>query len=259
MRPAAVVALVAIGLGSWALAPSFGAGGFLTTPGAKKLFFTKPQTRRLFYTKGQLGDLVYTKAQADNQFYAKAQSDERYYTKTQADDQFFSKSQSDDRYYTKAQSDSNFLSATGEIRINASPQDWVNPGSAVITNPTSNATSFLSGPTASTFVTVAPTLPTVLAGKPLRLVGVNACYYTTNLTTVTAAAVSRTTDDGSPSGGQLVSDGTDRTDDACRDYLLPTPVTLGPQDNVDMEFFVDFAGGGGNTFTAGRATFILTP
>jgi len=51
---------------------------------------------------------------------------------------------------------------------------------------------------------------------------------------------------------------TNFTDDACRDFLLPTPLALDPQDVVWFNYVVDFPGSN-DVFHAKRASFILKP
>jgi hypothetical protein len=54
-----------------------------------------------------------------------------------------------------------------------------------------------------------------------------------------------------------LTDTTDRTDDACRDYDLTTPHVIAGTEDLDLEFSVSFPGTPGSFFSAGRATIIF--
>jgi hypothetical protein len=108
-------------------------------------------------------------------------------------------------------------------------------------------------------ITNTPAVPVLLAGRPMRLIGFNACYKTdvnANGSTLDQVEFGVVNDDGSPAITQS-TDATDRTDATCRDYLLPTPVTITAQDELFVTFTVDFPAGGG--FNANRLTAILQP
>lgn len=236
---AAAVALVAAGL---VISPAFGGPGFLTKKKASKLYAKKKS--------------VYTKAAADGRFMTPGQADGRYLTPSQADG----------RYLTQSQADGRYLPAGGEIRVNASPMTWQKISGAPGVNelaelPGLGETTFGGSTKALSGVPVAiqPTLPTVLAGRPLSLVGVNACYATDAITTLTTARIQLTTNtNGVGNTTTLLTDTTDRNDDACRDYTLSTPHQLSPDEDVALEFDVDYSANAG-FFGAGRATFILQP
>jgi hypothetical protein len=123
-----------------------------------------------------------------------------------------------------------------------------------------SSTSLNSGPADSTTLGIAASMPTELEGRTMKLVRVNACYATPNATTLDQVTLSVTTNTtGSANTTSPLADPTDRTDDACRDYTPTTPITLGPGTTVALSYSVSFAGGGGNQFVAGRATFYLEP
>ena len=89
---------------------------------------------------------------------------------------------------------------------------------------------------------------------------VNACYNNGTGSTLTQVRVNQTTNTtGSPNTTSPVIDATPRTDDACRDYAPASPVPLGATDTVTLQLSVSFAGGGGNSFSASRATFVVQP
>jgi hypothetical protein len=201
-----------------------------------------------------------TKSKAKALFFTKSQSDSRYLTQAQADSRYLTPSQGDGRYLTPSQGDGRYLPVTGQIRLNANPMSWVTTAnvSGIPVGHESGATDL--GPTAATATvnaSIAPTMPTELMGKPLTLVGVNACY--TNIqTTLTAVKVNTTTNTaGNPSSSLLVTDGTARTDDACRNYTPSTPHAVGQNEDISLEFDVSFPGTPSSLFAAGRATFIF--
>jgi len=100
----------------------------------------------------------------------------------------------------------------------------------------------------------------VLVGKALALVGVDACYATDAITTLTTAKIHVTrSSNGAGSTTTPLIDTTDRgpNEAACRTYALPDPIPLLPQDDVALEFDVDYSANAG-FFHAGRATFILS-
>lgn len=167
-------------------------------------------------------------------------------------------------YLTQSQADTRYLPASGEIRLNASPMTWQKisaaPGiDALGQRPSTGVTTFGSSsmPLEDVPIAIEPTLPTLLAGEQLTFVGVSACYATSPITTLDVVRINLTTNaDGSPNTSELLIDTTDRTDEACRDYMLQTPHALGPEDDVNLEFGIDYSAAGG-FFHAGRVTFIF--
>lgn len=214
-----------------------------------------------FLTKRTAKQLFYTKAKSDARYYTKAQSDGRYYSKSDSDDRYYSKTESDDRYYTKADSDARYVPDGGETRISFSPAQWqkTNPVSPVQVNNQASDTSFTSGVADNTFIaSLGGTLPVVLEGRPMNLVGVNACYATPNTPTLEAVQV-HIQDTATNNTQTVITDSTERSDDACRDYLASSPIPLDATDTVYVTYLVDFPGGGGQTFIAQRVTVILEP
>lgn len=113
--------------------------------------------------------------------------------------------------------------------------------------------------TGSSYVSLHPTLPLSQTGTRLRFTGVELCYTASANAVLSYVEINTYTHTNSAGSRTLqFSDGTDRTDSACRLYTLPTPYTLTPQDGVNV--FVQ-----GNWLTAlsplsiGRTTFILEP
>jgi hypothetical protein len=64
----ALLALGAVALGSYAIAPAVGGPGSLTTKKAKRLFYTKKGTHARFYTKNQSNARYFTRAVANARF-----------------------------------------------------------------------------------------------------------------------------------------------------------------------------------------------
>jgi hypothetical protein len=223
---------VALVVGAVAISPAIGGPGFLTKKKASKIFAKKDDA----------------------------------YTKADADARFLTPSQGDSRYLTPGQGDSRYLPASGQIRVNASPMTWQKTSGApgidtLPERPEPGFTTFGGSSMALSDVPVAiePTLPTVLVGKPLTFVGVNACYVTDPITTLDTVRINLTTNtNGSGNTSALLTDTIDRTDDACRDYTPTTPHPLAPGDDISLEFAVDYSANAG-FFGAGRATFILQP
>jgi hypothetical protein len=203
-----------------------------------------------------------TKGKAKKLFYTKKASDSRYLSKADADSRYLSKTESDSRYYSKAESDERYLPADGPTVLQASPLSWEQTNGASLANVAKGTDGIFltSGVATTATVAIGPTYPTELQAQPMRLLKVNACYQTPNSTTVTAARIQIATNgSGSPSIVSAFTDSTPRTDDACRDYVLPTPTLLGPDQWVTLELSVSFAGGGANSFGASRATFYVEP
>ena len=189
-----------------------------------------------------------------------------YLTASQANSRYLTPGQANSRYLTRSQGDARYLPSSGQIRLNASPMTWQKisaaPGIDTLgQRPGIGETSFggSSGALDDVPVAIQPTMPTVLVGKPLTFVGVNACYATDPVTTLDTARIWVTANtSGIGNSSQLLTDTTNRTDDACRDYMLPTPRVLAPGEDVSFEFDVDYSANAG-FFSAGRATFIFRP
>jgi hypothetical protein len=164
--------------------------------------------------------------------------------------------------YTKAESDDRFLPRAGTTVLQAAPTDWQSTNAAFNGNVAWDGTgiSLSSGSVTNASVSIAPTLPVELAGQPQRVTAVNVCYNTVNVAELSQVRLNLTENTtGSGSTSSPVVDSTTRTDAACRDYIPPSPIELTPTANVWLSLSVNFPGGGGQSFIAGRATFTLTP
>jgi hypothetical protein len=237
-----LIALGAIAAISLMLTPSFSAS-----------VLTKFKAKKLFYTKGQ----------SDSRYLTPSQGDSRYLTPGAGDARYLTPGSGDARYLTPGTGDARYLPDNGQIRINASPMTWQKisgaPGIDTLgQNPSIGGTSFggSSGALSDVPVAIEPTMPTVLVGRPLTFVGVNVCYGTDQTTLDTVRINVTTNSNGSGNTNSPLIDGTDRTDDACRDYTLSTPHLLAPGDDVSLELAVDYSSNA-QFFFAGRATFVF--
>ena len=153
-----------------------------------------------------------------------------------------------------------FLQSDGLILVTASHKEWVaQTGSIVSINHSRNVTAFgAPGAAADQFIGVGPALPSALYGRRVELVGVEVCY-TASATAVIDTAYLTVYDNstpGFPTGPAVVfSDATNRTDDVCRVYNLPTPFALTGEEFVEFSLSVDY--GAAATFYIGRTTFIM--
>jgi hypothetical protein len=108
-----------------------------------------------------------------------------------------------------------------------------------------------------TYATIQPSIPTALYGRRLQLVGVEFCYTASATAILDSVEVNTfTASTGAGSRTTRFSDATERTDSACRYYVLPTPVTLTPDDGVNffihVMWTVSYA-----EFQLARTTFVL--
>jgi hypothetical protein len=164
--------------------------------------------------------------------------------------------------YTKAESDDRYLARAGTTVLQAAPTDWQSTNASFNGSVAWDGTgiSLSSGSVTNASVSIAPTLPVQLAGQPQRLSAVNVCYNTVNVAELSQVRINVTENTtGSGNTSSPLVDATVRTDAACRDYVPPTPIELTPTANVWLQLSINFPGGGGQSFIAGRATFTLTP
>jgi len=111
----------------------------------------------------------------------------------------------------------------------------------------------------SAWITIQPSIPTVLYGRRMQLVGVDFCYRNSANTDLWDVDIDRfSTTDGIPHYYGLYADGTDRSDTACRYYELTTPYTLTKFDGVVFYAHVNWAVAGA-IFEVSRTTFVLQP
>jgi hypothetical protein len=123
----------------------------------------------------------------------------------------------------------------------------------------SNATYLKKTTTGINFFSLHPSLPTALYGRNLKLLGVEFCYTASASAVFSYVEINTYTHTNSAGSRTLqFSDTTDRTDSACRYYVLPTPVTLTAEDGANI-----FIQGQWNTANSplivGRTTFVLAP
>ncbi len=150
---------------------------------------------------------------------------------------------------------------TGDILISSGFSKWQKFYS---TDPISFANfangTFLRPSNAGTFTIInQPDIPVVLYGKNLQFAGVEICYQTEGgnyLSEVRVRTYSQSTNLASSTVRHF--DSTDRTDTACRYYVLSTPVVMTAETGV--EIFLDVVWTIANTdFGFGRTTFVFQP
>jgi len=153
---------------------------------------------------------------------------------------------------------------TGSIGITPGNGDWVKMLAAddIIFNNFSNKTIVVKATVGDSYITIQPSVPTVLYGRELQLVGVDFCYTATNdafLSHVEIDTVTATT--GPSSSTHQYSDNTNRKDSACSYFTLPAPLTLTPYDGVAFYIQIHWSAVGGQSdiFTIGRTTFVFQP
>jgi hypothetical protein len=159
---------------------------------------------------------------------------------------------------------SNIPPATGQILISAGMNSWDSafpPGTTGI--------SFLRHPIVLTaerstigaeLIGVTPDMPVALYGKSLQFVGVEFCYKASAnavLAQIGVLTVLATTSVGD--NDDLFLDNTDRTDEACRYYVLPAPVTL-QTEHAGVSFYavIDWTVASAD-FQLSRTTFVFQP
>lgn len=182
----------------------------------------------------------------------------KFLTKKKANKLFLTPAEGDSMFITPAEGDASYLPATGELRLNASPMTWQKTNAAATqvspAEQSIGSTTFGGSTSAVQDVpfSISPTLPTVLSGRSLELVGVNACYVTDS-TTIDNAQI-HVTNNGNTS--MLLDDPTNRSDDDCMSATLGTPRPIAATEDVTFGFIVDYSSNG-QSFSAGRATFIF--
>ena len=151
---------------------------------------------------------------------------------------------------------------TGAILITPGKGNWLKFLAAddIVFNHYDNYTSVVKATAGEAWISIQPSIPTVLYGRRMQLVGIDFCYQATANTYLSYAlleTIASTTGDSSLS--IQYSDGTDRTDQACRYYTIaPSPVTLTKYDDVEFWILIHWNAGGTN-FNITRTTFVLQP
>jgi len=151
--------------------------------------------------------------------------------------------------------------ATGLITVSAGNGNWRPFSSSEVLNSTYFSSAlYVAKPTAGTnFLSVHPDIPTTLYGRSLQLAGVEFCYEASADVALSYVEINvQASSAGSGSRTLAFSDPTNRTDSACRYYVLPAPMNLTAENGVN--FFIQ-----GNWAVAGsylhitRTTFVLQP
>jgi hypothetical protein len=148
---------------------------------------------------------------------------------------------------------------SGLILVNAGFGDWKPFTSSANLSYTyfSSYTDVTKATVGSDFLSIHPSIPTVLYGKSLQLVGVEFCYTANAGTSLTYVEINKTTATSNAGGRTLLfSDPTARADAACRYYVLGAPATLTAEDG--MNFFIQATWSTATaSFDVGRTTFVL--
>jgi hypothetical protein len=156
-----------------------------------------------------------------------------------------------------------FVENTGVILVAAGANEWheFDTTDPIDITYTRNATHFTRTAIGGSIIRLDGQAPVAQYGKALRFIGAEICYSTSgaNVTLSTVFVdLPKYTNSGIGSTGNQVTDTTDRTDNACRVYNAPTPVTLTEEDHVGITLSVDW-GVAGQSILLGRATFIFEP
>jgi hypothetical protein len=150
--------------------------------------------------------------------------------------------------------------STGDIYINAGLNDWeVNGTSSAYIN---RFTSFigLGAPGAGTYgFQITPDLPATLYGKQMYTHSVKICYDATHGASITGVTFEHFYWNGTGSEiYRIVSDTTDRTDAACREYTFPTDGALFGSDHVAVYLTAHFTSSA-DYASIQSTTFTLVP
>ena len=153
--------------------------------------------------------------------------------------------------------------STGLILITPGNGDWVKFDATddIFFNNASLNTQIYKATTGNTWISLQPSLPTVLYDRELQLLAVDFCYTASANVILSAVEINTFT---SVTGGSNFTDyyfdDTDFTDQACHYYTLTPPVTLTPLDGA--VFFISIkwnTAGITSFFELGRTTFVLQP
>ena len=182
------------------------------------------------------------------------------YTKAEADGRFINIGEkSSDSELLDGVDSGGFIQPEDRVLVSTGNRNWVSQSTGITANHASNTTLFTSGGAdANTFLGVSPDLPVALYGRSLQLRGVEFCYTNSDATTLDAVIlVVFENSTGGSATTEAVSflDDTDREDDACRLYTLPTPLTLTGEHLVGFTARVDFVAP--TDFQVARTTFVL--
>ena len=152
-----------------------------------------------------------------------------------------------------------FVRPSGLVLINAGFADWTpqNPSTTLDIGRNSNVATWQDSVAELVNFGAFPDLPVALYGKSLNLLGVELCYTASANAKLTSVVVDSTVTTTSAYGPTTIglSDGTVRTDAACRLYTLPTPLALNAETTAVAFVRLQFNAGG--SFNMGRTTFVL--
>jgi hypothetical protein len=147
---------------------------------------------------------------------------------------------------------------SGLILVSSSSGDWkpFSSGDNLSYSYFSSSTYVTRATAGSNFLSLHPSIPTVLYGRSLELVGVEFCYTAQANAYVSYVEINKM-DSSSGTGTRklLFSDPTDRTDSACRYYVLSSPELLTANDALN--FFVQGVWVTSTNLNFGRTTFVL--
>jgi hypothetical protein len=123
----------------------------------------------------------------------------------------------------------------------------------------SSHTEVMKATLGDAWISIQPSVPTVLYGRDMQLVGVDFCYTASTDTYLSIVELETfTSTAGEAHYDVQANDSTVRTDSACRYYELPAPVTLTPIEGVTFWVYVHW-NAGGTKFNINRTTFVLQP
>jgi hypothetical protein len=147
------------------------------------------------------------------------------------------------------------------VRISVSHQNWFTVYESFNLTFTRFANRLAISRPAAGFVvvTAAPDLPVLDNGRRLRLISVQLCYDADATAELSGVEINRTAHATNtlPYFSTIV-DTTLRTDETCRNYVLPTPVLVGPNDTFNLTVGIHYVMAGA-TFWIGRTTFVFEP
>jgi len=139
---------------------------------------------------------------------------------------------------------------------NSSWEKFTSTDNVTFTN-YSNSTFIQKSSTGSSFVTLQPSVPTVLYGRSLQFLGVEFCNTASANAFLDYVEINTfTASTGAGTRSQRFTDSTNRTDSACRYYVLPTPVTLTADDGVNIYVQVNWIMAN-SQFILARTTFVF--
>jgi hypothetical protein len=159
------------------------------------------------------------------------------------------------------QRSANVPPATGQITVSAGNGNWrpFSSTDGITFNYFSSVLYATKSTAGSTFLSVHPDIPTTLYGRNLQLVGVEFCYEASANVVLSYVEINiPDSSDGSASRMMVYTDNTDRTDTACRYYVLPAPADLTVEGGVN--FFIQGNWiSDGSTLRIARTTVVLQP